>query len=255
MTRIIGIIGGKGGVGKTSLVANLGICLTEYGKDVVVLDSNLTTPNLGLHLGVPLYPKTLHDVLRGRARINEAIYRHPTGLKIIPAGIALNDLRGVDPRDLPNALIDLLGNTDIIIIDASAGLGREALSAIESADEIIIITTPELPAVTDALKTVKLAEQVGTKVLGVVVNRITGRSYEMSSSQIRSMLDVDVLAEIPEDVAVPESISKRTPVVHHKPHSPSSRSMRQFAAQLIGRQYMYASRRPWYEKLFGALKI
>ncbi|MBI5060869.1 MAG: P-loop NTPase [Candidatus Aenigmarchaeota archaeon] len=253
MTRLIGIVGGKGGVGKTTLVANLGLSLASMGKDVVVLDSNMTTPNLGLHLGIPLYPKTLQDVLRGRAKISEAVYRHPSGLKIIPAGIAVNDLRGVDPRDLPNALLGLLGNTDMIIIDASAGLGREALAAIDACDEIIIITNPELPAVTDALKAAKLAEQVGTKVLGVVINRVTGKKHEMSMRQVQQMLDMDVLAVIPEDSAIQEGISKRTPVVHHKPNAPSSREIKMLASRLVG--HYYEEKKPFYERLFSFLRI
>ncbi len=253
MTRLIGVVGGKGGVGKTTLVANLGLCLAGMGKDVIVLDSNMTTPNLGLHLGIPLYPKTLQDVMRGRAKISEAIYRHPSGLKIIPAGIAMNDLRGVDPRDLPNALLDLLGSTEIIIIDASAGLGREALAAVEACDEIILITNPELPAVTDALKAAKLAEQVRTKVLGVVVNRVSGRKHEMSIPEISSMLDMEVLVVIPEDASVPEGISMRTPVVHHRPNAPSSREMQRLAARLVGRYY--EPERPLYERLLSFLRI
>ena len=67
MTRIIACASGKGGVGKTTFVANLGVALAELGKDVIAVDTNLTTPNLGLHLGVPLYPTTLHDVLKGKA--------------------------------------------------------------------------------------------------------------------------------------------------------------------------------------------
>src|SRR3989344_7937334 len=124
MTRLICVCSGKGGVGKTFLTANLGVALAEFGKDVAIVDANLTTPNLGLHMGIPLYPVTLHDVLKGNAKISDAIYEHESGLKIIPAGLSLKDLRGVDARDLSNAVIDLLGTIDIVILDASAGLGR-----------------------------------------------------------------------------------------------------------------------------------
>ena len=93
MTRIIGVVSGKGGVGKTTMVANVGTALAKMGKDVIVLDANLTTPSLGMHLGLPLYPVTIHDVLKGRASIKDAIYVHDSGLKIIPAGISLRDSR------------------------------------------------------------------------------------------------------------------------------------------------------------------
>lgn len=253
MTRIIAVASGKGGAGKTTVVANLGVALAKKGKNVVVLDANLTTPNLGIHLGVPLFPVTLHDVLKGNAKIHDAIYRHESGLKIVPAGLSLKDLRGTDSRDLSNTLLDLLGSTDIILIDAAAGLGREALSAMESADELLIVTNPELTSVTDALKAAKLAEQMGTKVTGVVINRISGKRHEMSREEVLSMLDnSELLAEIPEDVAVQEAISRRLPVVHHKPNSRASMEIAKLAARITGERIPLES--PWYEKLMEFLR-
>jgi len=250
MTRILTCASGKGGAGKTMLTANLGIALAELGKNVIILDSNLTTPNLGLHLGLPLYPTTLHDVLKGNANIEDAIYEHESGLRIIPAGIALKDLKGVDARDLPNVLLDLLGNTEFVIVDAAAGLGREALAAMESADELILVTTPELPAVTDALKAAKLAEQVGTKVSGLVLNRVTGKGHELRTEDVTSMLDTELLGEIPEDVAVQESIAKKIPVLYHKPRSSASMEIRRLAYRLVGKEL----RLPWYHRLFSIFR-
>ncbi len=253
MTRIIAIVSGKGGVGKTTLVANLGAALAGMGKDVIVLDANLTTPNLGIHLGMPLFPVTLHDVLKGRAHIRDAIYDHESGMRVVPAGISLRDLRGVDAKDLPTALLDLLGNADIILLDAAAGLGREALASIEAADEMIIITNPDLPSVTDALKAVKLAEQLGTRTLGVVVNRVTGAKHEMRREDIVSMLDdIELLSEIPEDMNVPVAISARTPIVIHKPGSRASHAVKKTAARLVGRSY--AIDKAWRQRLFGFLR-
>lgn len=253
MTRIITCLSGKGGVGKTTLVANLGIALAEMGKDVVVIDANLTTPNLGLHLGVPLFPTTLNDVLKGKARLIDATYAHESGLKLIPAGISLKDMKGIDARELPNTLLELLGSTDIVLIDAAAGLGREALAAIEAADELLLITNPELPAVTDALKAVKLAEQVGTKVSGLVVNRVSKRPHELTRKEISEMLeDVNLLAEIPEDIAIQESISKRIAVLNHKPNSASSSNIRQLAAKLTGKEIKL--QKSWYQNLLGFLR-
>ncbi len=235
MTRIIACISGKGGAGKTTLVANLGVALAKMGKDVTVLDANLTTPNLGLHLGVPLSPVTIHDVLRGKATISQATYRHESGLKIIPAGIALKDLKGVDARDLSTAILDLLGNTEIILIDAAAGLGREALAAVEAADELLLITNPDLPAVTDALKAAKLAEQMGTNITGVIINRKSGRRHEMANEEVLSMLDnYSLLGEVSEDVRVQHALSNRTPVVMHEPKSVAAKQMRKIAGRLVG---------------------
>lgn len=251
MTRIVSVISGKGGVGKTTLVANVGAVLADLNYDVLILDANLTTPNLGLHLGMALFPITLHDVLKGKTTIHNAIYKNERGLKVIPAGIGINDLKGIDARDLPTIMIDLVGDVDIILIDAAAGLGRETLAAMESSDETIIITNPDLPSVTDALKSIKLAEQVGTKVLGVVVNRVRGKPHELTRSEIENMLEIPILAEISEADAIQESISKRTPLVYHNPNHISSRQLKKLAYNLVGLDYEI--KKPWHEKIFGFL--
>ena len=249
MTRVIAICSGKGGAGKTTVTANLGARLAQMGKNVVVLDANLTTPNLGMHFGMPLYPVTLHDVLKGKPSINQAMYEHDNGLKIIPAGISVRDLRGVDARDLPNAMLDLLGNADIVLVDVAAGLGREALSAMEASDELILVANPEMTSVTDALKASKLAGQVGTKVMGVVVNKVRGMRHEMKTEDIRLMLDgLEVLAEIPDDVEVQKSIAARTPVIYYSPKSAAAHSVRRLAAWVSGEPFNEAlpiGRRLW----------
>ena len=249
MTRIVCICSGKGGAGKTFLTANLGLALAEMGKDVIVVDANLTTPNLGMHLGVPLYPKTLHDAIKGKARIHETIYQHESGLKIIPGGISLRDLKGADPKELSNIIIDLLGHSEIILIDAAAGLGREALAAMEAADELLLVTNPELTSVTDALKAAKLAEQMGTRVRGVVINRTKGKEHEMTKDQIKTMLErIEIIGEVKEHEDVQKAIAKRNPIIHHKPSSSTSDEIRAIAAIIAGERR--SIRMPWYRRIF-----
>jgi septum site-determining protein MinD len=250
MARIISVLSGKGGVGKTTLVSNLGTALVKMGKKVTILDANVTTPNLSLHLGIPLYPVTLHDVLRDDTSIESAIYDHQTGLKIVPASLSTEALRGIDMDKMQSALSHLLSNNDIIIVDAAAGLGKEAIAALNVADDLIVVTNPELPAVTDALKTIRVAQSNGTNVLGVVVNRVKGLSHEMSMSEIRSMLDVPIISIIPEDIHIPKSISKKIPVVHHKPRSKSSIQFQKLASRITGEPYRGAEEKSWVERLF-----
>ena len=250
MTRIIAVVSGKGGVGKTTIVANLGAALAKMGKNVIILDANLTTPSLGLHLGVPLYPITLHDVLKGRANIKDAVYTHESGVSIVPAGLSLRDMRGVDSKDLPNALLDLLGSAEIIILDASAGLGRETLAAIEAADEMLIVTNPEISAITDALKSVKVAEQLGTRTTGFILNRVTGKNHEMTRRDILNMLDtIEFLGEVPEDISVQRSVASRIPVVNYNPNSSASNEIMRIAAGIVGVPAARPSM-PWYKKMF-----
>ncbi len=252
MTRFICISSGKGGVGKTTLASNLAAVLGKMGKDVIVIDANVTTPNLGMHLGLPLHPKTLQDVMRGDARLYEAVYEHPLGMKVIPSGISIDDLRNLNPDNLKRVFDILTGTADIVIIDSAAGLGREALASIEASDDLIVVTNPELPAVIDALKTIKIAEEAGTNILGVVVNRVTGKKHELTNEQISSILDgAPILAEIPEDGNVKEAISKMVPVVKHNPTSPASQSIHKLASLITGEEVEIPKK--WYQKLFGGL--
>ncbi|MBS3056421.1 MAG: cell division ATPase MinD [Candidatus Aenigmarchaeota archaeon] len=237
MTRVIGILSAKGGAGKTTVVSNLGVQLALIGKSVVMVDANITTPNLGFHMGMPLTPVTLHDVMKGRASIRRAMYRHDSGAYVIPAGISLKDLRGIDPRDFPSVLNEIIGTTDFILLDGAAGLGREAMATIEASDELLIVTNPDITAVTDALKAIKLAEQLGTQVRGVIINRATGKSHHLSAEDVRNILEADILAEIPEDVFVQKAIYERTPVVQYRPNRQSSQEFKKVAHTLSGEYY------------------
>ena len=250
MTRVITVISGKGGVGKTTTVTNLGLALMKAKQSVIIVDANVTTPNLSLHLGIPFYPVTLHDVLRGHADPTEAIYEHESGLKVIPASLKTDELAEVGIEKLYSVMLNLLGRADIIIIDAAAGLGKEALSAINVADEIIVVTNPELPAVTDALKTIKIAEQFGTPIMGVVVNRYRGLKHEMSKEDVQHMLERPIISIVPEDIAVPRSIANKTPVVKNSPSSKSAREYRRLAAHVSGSEFIEKEGN-WFERVFG----
>ncbi len=252
MGRIITFISGKGGVGKTTLVSNTALILNKLGKDTVVVDGNVTTPNLSMHLGIPLYPITLHDVLKGNVSVNEATYIHPTGLKIIPGGIGIDDLNGMNLDLLPNSLFDLADGSDYVLVDGAAGLGKEALKSMEIADDIVIITSPDLPSVTEALKVKNLAREFDTNVMGVVVNRINRSKTELKEDEIKGLLELPILGKVPEDSFVPQSIHKKVPVVSHKSNSPASVAINKFGSNLVGEEPIYESN-GFFQKLVNWL--
>lgn len=252
MTRIITVASGKGGVGKTTLVSNLATALASLKKSVIAVDGNLTTANLGIHLGIPLYPVTLHDVLNGDARLNDAMYYHPAGFTVLPADISLRKLRLANSHELVDVFYKLVGGCDFILVDSAAGLGKEALAAVEASDELITITNPELPALTDALKLSNLANRFGTHNLGVVVNRVRNTKHEFSLPAVEEFLELPILGKIPEDHEVSKAVSRKQPVVMHNPKAAASQHIMSIAAKLIGEEY--TPRTPLTTKLFGWLK-
>jgi septum site-determining protein MinD len=237
MTRLICCTSAKGGVGKTTIVSNLAAALTDFGENTIAIDANLTTPNLGLHTGMHLAPRTLHDVLRGYYPVRYAIYPHPYGFKIIPASLKLSDIADVDPGRLPEITFSLLGQAHYILLDSAAGLGREALSALSSADEVLLVTNPNLPAVTDALKVLKIAQNTHIKTIGVVVNRVKGSEYELKKEEIEDILNVPVIAQIPEDPNVEKCIQQKKLLFELYPKSPASIEIKKLAAYLTKRKY------------------
>lgn len=236
MTKTYAIISGKGGVGKTTTSINLGIALNRLGEDVVIIDGNLTTPNVGIHLGAPIVPVTLNHVLNGQAKIEDAIYEHESGTKIMPASLSLKETEKTNFKKLPEITKKLKKITNHILIDAAAGLGEEAKASIDAADEIIIVTNPEMAAVTDALKTIKLAEEKNKKITGVIITRFQGKRVEMSISNIKDMLEIPILGIIPEDDAVKESQVMKNAVIFTHPKSRAAKTYINTSKRLLGKE-------------------
>lgn len=237
MSKIIVIASGKGGVGKTTTAINLAAAMKHFGEDVLVVDANLSTPNIGIHLNAPEVPINLNHVLRGKAEPFEAVYEHESGIKIIPSSLSIKEFRKTKPEKIKKLSKDLKKISDIVIFDCAAGLGGEASHAIESADEMIIVTNPEMPAVTDALKAIKFAEQIKKPIKGVIVTRVRKDDIELSPEVVKEMLEAPIIGMIPEDNSVKESIKIKNSVVHIKPKSNASRAYKEVAAKILGVNY------------------
>lgn len=252
MKKIIVIISGKGGVGKTTTAINLGAAINYFGKDVLIIDANLTTPNVGLHLNSPEVPINLNHVLLKKAKPSEAVYEHESGIKIMPSSLSVKELKRIDSTKLKFFKKDFQKMADYVIVDSAAGLGEEANSAIEMADEIIIITNPEMPAIADALKTIKLAEQMDRPIKGAIVTRVRKDRIELRPETVKEMLEIPILGMIPEDVAVRESINMKEAVIHTHPKSKSARAYKEIAAELIDADYDSDDEKPgFWRRLFG----
>jgi len=237
MARFIGILSAKGGVGKTTTSINLGIALTKYGKRVVIVDGNLTTPNVGVSLGVASVPVHLHHVLAGKKKIKDAVYQHESGALVVPASISVHDIGEINPSRLKRCLTPLKRMADIVIIDGAAGLGAEATAAIKASDEIIVVTNPDILAVADALKAIKFAEKFGKETIGVIVTRTKGDKVELKPKEIERLLEKPVLGVVPEDKCVKKALSKRNPVISTHPNSSSAIAYKKLAANILGENY------------------
>jgi len=248
MARIIVINSGKGGVGKTTTAINLGASLNKLNKEVIIVDANLNTPNIGLQLGAPIVPITLNHVLKGKANIDEAIYEHASGTKIVPSSLSVKELTKFNTKKLPEIARQLATMSDFVIIDSAAGFGDEVIAVLEASDEIIIVTNPEMPAVTDALKAVKVAREMGKTINGVIVTRHKDANYEMPLSSIKSMLESQIIGVIPEDKAVKEALNLRDAVSHTHPRSKVSRKYYEIACKVAGEPF--EERRGFFGRLF-----
>lgn len=237
MPKIIVITSGKGGVGKTTSVINLAAAMNYFGKDVLVIDGNLSTPNIGIHLNAPEVPVNLNHILREEAEPFEAVYEHDSGIKIMPASISVKELKITKPEKMKEFKRDFKKIADNIIVDCSAGLGNEASSAIALADELIIVTNPEMPAITDALKAVKIAEEMKKPIIGVIVTRVKKDKIELPPEVVKEMLEAPILGMIPEDDHVKKAINAKNPLVNTYPKSKAARAYKEVAAKILDVEY------------------
>ena len=237
MKKIIVITSGKGGVGKTTTAINLGAAINKFGKDVLVIDANLTTPNVGIHLNSPEVSVNLNHVLQKKAYPFEAVYEHESGLKIVPASLSVKELKKIKYNKLKDFKKDFLDISDYVILDSAAGLGEEAISAIDTADDLIIVTNPEMPAITDALKTIKIAEEMKKNVHGVIITRVKKNKFELSPEIVKDMLEIPILGMIPEDEIMQKALRLKDSVINTHPKSMPSRAYKEIAAKIIGIDY------------------
>ena len=244
--RVIAVTSGKGGVGKTNTSVNLAIALAALGKRVILMDVDLGLANVEVLLGLSSL-HNLEHVIEGEKSMSEILVRGPGGISIVPgsSGLAqIADLTGAGRQNLLGGLQELQHQCDFIILDTMAGIGRNAVAFALAADEVILITTPEHPAIVDAyamLKTLHanrketvvrlvvnmapnpaLAQAVSTKMSGVA-QRYLGRSLSCLGYLVR-------------DPHVSQAVMQSKPFMLAYPHAPVSKCMQELASRLLQQQ-------------------
>lgn len=238
MTRFVGIVSAKGGVGKTTTTINLASALSFLRRDTIALDANFANPDLGIHLGMAQQEKTLHSALKEEHHIKESIYLHPSGIRIVPGSLSYREALESRRENLMDVIYGLKGLTEAVIIDSTPGMGRDAQAVIKASDYVIIVTTPDIVSVTDSLKMIKLSEQLGKQVLGVIVNKSRGEGFEMDERNISDFLGKGILGIVPSSGTIRKSLRDNKPIVATDPNSPASVSYKKIAGQLIGECYV-----------------
>lgn len=249
--RKIAIVSGKGGIGKTTLAINLGYLLQKkFDLDTTVVDCNLTTPHLSINLGSYNNKKTLNDVLRGDAKIDEALVEHPVGMKILPASLELKDLEKVDIGNLPKSMSGINSN---LILDSAPGLGREGVASISAADEVLFITQPHTSAVVDIYRCGKVAENLNKKIIGIVVNGRKGHRHELTDSEIEQLTEIPVIGTIPHDLELEKSTAAKLPLEVYNKRAKANRSLHKIASQISGKEMDFQEK--LLDKLLSKLRI
>ncbi len=232
------ILSGKGGVGKTTVFSNLATSLAMSGKEIIILDADLAMPNLGLVFGMIDPPITIHDVLAGTEPIEKAIYEGPNGLKFIPGGESIEGFQAADPSRMIGVLDKLKEKADYILIDAPVGLNEDIILLLPAVDHVIIISTPDLISMADALRMRLIAESADRIIDGAILNRTNVYDENAAIELLGKTMELKILAVIPDDINVHRAGLNKIPLVVSNPDSPASIAIRKLAAHISGVEFI-----------------
>lgn len=237
--KVVTITSGKGGVGKTTIAANLGAALASIGQRVVCIDGDIGLRNLDVVLGLEnriVYD--IVDVVEGRCRLRQAMIRDKRlpGLHLIPAA-QKRDKTAVSPSDMVRLCDDLRHEQDWIIVDSPAGIERGFRNAIAPADLVYVVTNPEVSAVRDADRIIGLVEAEEKGPAKLIINRL---NYEMvrrgdmlSTEDIVDLLAIELIGIVPEDEKVVISTNRGLPISLDG-KSRAGEAMRNIARRTLG---------------------
>lgn len=240
MTRVIVITSGKGGVGKTTITANLGTAMAQLGKKVCLIDADFGLRNLDLLLGLEqrvVY--TIIDALSGECTLEKAIVKdkRTEGLHLLPA--AQNRTKdAITPEQMKEVIEKLSPNFDYIFVDCPAGIEMGFRNAIAAAKEALIVTTPEVAAVRDADRVVGLLESENMGSIRLIVNRLRPEMVKMdemlSVEDILDLLVVPLIGIIPDDKKIITSSNKGEPLVLSPEESLPAMAIKNIARRVNG---------------------
>lgn len=241
--RVITVTSGKGGVGKTNFTVNLALAFAGLGKKVLLIDADLGMANVNVVLGC-LAPYSFLNLLEDKVDIHDVITEGPRGIKFLSGGSGIYRLADLNDSQLQQVInkILLFDNwADIILIDTGAGINRNVLNFVVAADEVVIITTPEPTAITDAYAMMKAyAGYRGSAPLQLVVNRVLEQAEgQMVVDKLVKValhflgLPVSSLGFVYEDRSILNAVKSQNPLLLAYPQSVSARCIEGIARQML----------------------
>ncbi len=258
--KVVTISSGKGGVGKTTTTANLGVALAGLGQRVVLIDADIGLRNLDIVLGLEnriVYD--LVDIVEGRAKLRQAMIKHKSfpDLYLIPAA-QTRDKTAVSPQDMIHLCNQLRPECDFILIDCPAGIERGFRNAIAPADEVLIVTNPEVSAVRDADRIIGLLEAErkgpGKLILNRVKPELIRKGEMLSPDDVTDILGIKIIGIVPEDENVVPSSNSGVPVTLNGT-SRAGKAFQHIARRLMGERvpFMPLEENPGFFKRLSRL--
>ncbi len=233
--EIISVQSGKGGVGKTTVALNLAMSLAkDYGKRVLLVDGNISTPHIHIYVkDLDLSKLTLDDILRGKLDFDIDAIQKLDALHILPSrGVRDPDSFSID--DYKSVLYTLKPEFDYIILDSSPGIGTETIANISASDSILFVSGPYVPDAVDVIRIRDLAENMGKKSIGVVLNKVRLFGNHVKPRDMETVSGMPVVGKIPFDHSISKAMALGVPAVHAYPRSKASAEIRRIAALISG---------------------
>lgn len=232
--KIISVVSGKGGVGKSTLAVNIATLLAKQGASTVLIDADIYNPCVFFHLGLSPQASGLKELLDGTASLEESLPIHPaSGLRCISSSIqAYGKIRS----ERMKKIVDML-NYEYIIIDCPPGFSPLIEESVAVSNNVFVMMTPDMPSCTAALKLVTfIRNHTGSKAdlkFTYFLNRVSNAAYEIHPREVESLFRSRFGAVINEDQNVPRSIAAKTPLVLMSPNSSFSKTLRSFASVML----------------------